>query len=159
MSSKKKKSSSAPGVMASNRKAYRDYVILDKVEAGIQLLGTEVKSIRQGHVRIDEAYVQVKNGQADLMQMTVQPYDHGNIFNHDPTRSRRLLMHKTEILKLESKINEKGLTLIPLKIYLKNGLIKVKIALCKGKDAVDKRETLKKKTADMEARRAMRNAR
>jgi len=156
MASKKKKSSRAPGVMASNRKAYRDYVILDKVEAGIQLLGTEVKSIRQGHVRIDEAYVQVKNAQADLMQMTVQPYDHGNIFNHDPTRSRRLLLHKTEILKLESKIHEKGLTLIPLKIYLKKGMIKVKIALCKGKDTVDKRETLKRKTADMEALRAMR---
>lgn len=156
MASKKKKSSRTPGVMASNRKAYRDYVILDKLEAGIELRGTEVKSIRQGHVRIDEAYVQVKNGQADLMQMTVQPYDHGNIFNHDPARSRRLLLHKTEILKLESKIHEKGLTLIPLKIYLKSGLIKVKIALCKGKDAVDKRETLKRKTADMEARRAMR---
>jgi len=135
--------------MASNRKAYRDYVVLDNLEAGIELRGTEVKSIRQGHVRIDEAYVQVKDGQAELLQMTIQPYDHGSIFNHVPTRPRRLLMHKNEILKLESKINEKGLTLVPLKVYLKRGMVKVKIALCKGKDAVDKRETLKKKTADI----------
>jgi SsrA-binding protein len=159
MSSKKKKSGSAPGVMATNRKAFRDYHVLDKLEAGIELHGTEVKSIRQGHVRIDEAYVQVKDGQAELLQMTVQPYDHGNLFNHVPTRPRRLLLHKNELLRLESRINEKGLTLVPLKVYLKNGLIKVKIALCKGKDAVDKRETLKKKTADLEARRAIRNAR
>lgn len=159
MSSKKKKSGSTSGVMASNRKAGRDFHILDDLEAGIELRGTEVKSIRQGHVRIDEAYVQVKDGQAELLQMTIQPYDHGNIFNHVPTRPRRLLMHKSEILRLESKINQKGLTLIPLKVYLTRGIVKVKIALCKGKDTVDKRETLKKRTADMEARRAIRNAR
>jgi SsrA-binding protein len=158
MSSKSKKSRNAPGVLASNRKAFRDFHVLDKLEAGIQLRGTEVKSIRQGHLRIDEAYVHITDGQAELEQMTVQPYEHGNIFNHIPTRPRRLLMHKSEILRLESKINEKGLTLIPLKVYLKSGKIKVKIALCKGKDAVDKRETLKKKSADLEARRAMRNA-
>lgn len=159
MASKKKKSGNAPGVLASNRKAFRDYHVLDKLEAGIELRGTEVKSIRQGHVRIDEAYVQAKNGQAEMHQMTVQPYDHGNIFNHDPTRPRRLLLHKQEIQRLESKIAEKGLTLVPLKVYLKNGRVKVEIALCKGKDTVDKRETLKKKSADLEARRAMRNAR
>lgn len=156
MASKKKKSGSGPGILASNRKAFRDYHVMDKLEAGIELCGTEVKSIRQGHLRVDEAYVQVKNGQAELHQMTVQPYEHGNIFNHDPTRPRRLLMHKKEILRLESKIIEKGLTLVPLKVYLKNGRVKVEIALCKGKDTVDKRETLKKKSADMEARRAMR---
>ncbi|QHI70222.1 SsrA-binding protein SmpB [Tichowtungia aerotolerans] len=156
MASKKKKSGSGPGILASNRKAFRDYHVMDKLEAGIELCGTEVKSIRQGHLRVDEAYVQIKNGQAELHQMTVQPYEHGNIFNHDPTRPRRLLMHKKEILRLESKISEKGLTLVPLKVYLKNGRVKVEIALCKGKDTVDKRETLKKKSADMEARRAMR---
>ena len=155
----KKKKSSGPDALTTNRKARRDFHILDDLEAGIELRGTEVKSIRQGHVRIDEAYVQVKNAQAELLQMTVQPYDHGNIFNHDPTRPRRLLLHKQEIRRLESKINEKGLTLVPLKVYLKHGRVKIKIALCKGKDAVDKRETLKKKTADLEARRAMRNAR
>jgi SsrA-binding protein len=159
MPSKKKKSGSAPGVLATNRKAFRDYHVLDRLEAGVELRGTEVKSIRQGHLRIDEAYVQVKNGQAELHQMTVQPYDHGNIFNHEPTRPRRLLLHKKEILRLESKIGEKGLTLVPLKAYLKKGRVKIEIALCKGKDTVDKRETLKKKTADLEARRAIRNAR
>lgn len=142
--------------MASNRKAFRDYHILEKIEAGIELRGTEVKSIRQGHVRIDEAYVDADNAQAHLLQMTVQPYDHGNVFNHTPTRERRLLLHKKEILRLQSKAAEKGLTIVPLKVYLKSGKVKVEIALCKGKDTVDKRETLKKKTADLEARRAMR---
>jgi SsrA-binding protein len=156
-SKKKKKPNSNPGVMASNRKAFRDYHVLDKLEAGIELQGTEVKSIRQGHVRIDEAYVNIEAGQAELLQMTIQPYDHGNIFNHSPTRTRRLLLHKQEILRLQSKIQEKGLTVVPLKVYLKNGKIKIQIALCKGKDVVDKRETLKKKSADLEARRAMRN--
>lgn len=107
-------------------------------------------------MRIDEAYVQVKNGRAELHQMTVQPYEHGNIFNHAPTRPRRLLLHKQEIRRLESRISEKGLTMVALKVYLKNGKVKMQIALCKGKDTVDKRETLKKKTADLEARRAMR---
>lgn len=156
---KKKKSGSAPGVLASNRKAYRDYHVLEKIEAGIELRGTEVKSIRAGHVRVDEAYVEVDKGQARLLQMTVQPYDHGNIFNHEPTRERRLLLHKKENLRLQSKAAEKGLTIVPLKVYLKGGKVKVEIALCKGKDTVDKRETLKKKTADLEARRAIRNAR
>ena len=156
MASKKKKSGTAPGVMATNRKAFRDYHVLDKLEAGIELRGTEVKSIRQGHIRIDEAYVNIDKGQAELLQMTVQPYDHGNVFNHEPTRPRRLLLHKKEITRLQSNIQEKGLTLIPLKVYLKGGKVKVEVALCKGKDTVDKRETLKKKSADLEARRAMR---
>lgn len=153
---KKKKSGKGSDALASNRKAFRDYHVLDKLEAGVELYGTEVKSIRQGHLRIDEAYVQVKNGRAELHQMTVQPYEHGNIFNHAPTRPRRLLLHKQEIRRLESRISEKGLTMVALKVYLKNGKVKMQIALCKGKDTVDKRETLKKKTADLEARRAMR---
>jgi len=157
MSSKKKKSSNSTGAIASNRKAFRDFHVLERLEAGIELRGTEVKSIRQGHVRIDEAYVDMDNGQAQLLQMTIQPYDHGNIFNHEPTRPRRLLLHKKEILRLQSKAAEKGLTIIPLKVYLTRGKVKVEISLCKGKDTVDKRETLKKKTADLEARRAMRN--
>jgi len=155
MSSKKKASVNTTGVMASNRKAYRDYHVLDKLEAGIELRGTEVKSIRQGHVRIDEAYVNIDQGQAELLRMTIQPYDHGNVFNHVPTRPRRLLLHKIEIARLQSKIQEKGLTLIPLKVYLKGGTVKIKIALCKGKDTIDKRETLKKRSADLDARRAI----
>jgi len=156
MSSKKKKSANSTGAIASNRKAYRDYTVLEKIEAGIELRGTEVKSIREGHVRIDEAYVDISNAQAQLLQMTIQPYDHGNVFNHEPTRERRLLLHKRELTRLQSNIQQKGLTLIPLKVYLTRGKVKVEIALCKGKDTVDKRETLKRKTADMEARRAMR---
>jgi SsrA-binding protein len=154
MASKKKPKNPA-GILASNRKAYRDYQILEKLEAGIALRGTEVKSIRQGHLRIDEAYVQLDSNQAEILQMTVQPYDHGNVFNHSPTRPRRLLLHKKEILRLQSKVNEKGLTVIPLKVYLKGGHIKVQIALGQGKNTIDKRETLKRKTADLDARRAM----
>lgn len=144
------------GALATNRKAFRDFHVLEKIEAGIELRGTEVKSIRQGHVRIDEAYARIEKGQAEILQMTIQPYDHGNLFNHSPTRPRRLLLHKKEILRLESKMNEKGLTMVPLKVYLTRGRIKLELALCKGKDTVDKRETLKKKSADLEARRALR---
>ena len=157
MAEKSKKSGSAAGVLATNRKAFRDFQVLEKLEAGIALRGTEVKSIREGHIRIDEAYAQVENGQAEILQMTILPYSHGNVFNHSPTRPRRLLLHKKEILRLQSKIGEKGLTLVPLKAYLKGGKVKIEIALCKGKDSADKRETLKKKSADLEARRAMRN--
>lgn len=156
MSSKKNNTRNGSGALCSNRKAFRDFHILEKLEAGIELKGTEVKSIRQGHVRVDEAFVDIDQGQASILQMTVQPYDHGNLFNHVPTRPRRLLLHKKEILRLQSKINEKGLTIVPLRVYFKEGKIKVQIALARGKDAVDKRETLKKKSADLEARRAMR---
>jgi len=157
MPPKSKGSRNAPGVLATNRKAFRDFHVLEKLEAGIELCGTEVKSIREGHLRIDEAYAHIENGQAEVLQMTIQPYSHGNVFNHSPTRPRRLLLHKKEILRLQSKMTEKGLTLVPLKAYLKGGRVKLEIALCKGKDTVDKRETLKKKSADLEARRAMRN--
>jgi len=154
---KTKDSRNASGVITTNRKAFRDFHILEKLEAGVELRGTEVKSIRQGHVRVDESYARIESGQAEILQMTIQPYDHGNVFNHSPTRPRRLLLHKKEILRLQSKMNEKGLTLVPLKVYFKGGRVKLEIALCKGKDTVDKRETLKKKSADLEARRAMRN--
>lgn len=157
MPSKVKESRDASGVLTTNRKAFRDFHVLEKLEAGIELRGTEVKSIRDGHIRIDEAYAHIENNQVEVLQMTIQPYSHGNVFNHSPTRPRRLLLHKKEILRLQSKIGEKGLTLVPLKAYLKGGKVKIELALCKGKDTVDKRETLKKKTADLEARRAMRN--
>lgn len=156
MSQKKKESRDASGVLATNRKAFRDFHVLEKLEAGIALLGTEVKSIRDGHIRIDEAYAHIEHNQAEILQMTIQPYSHGNVHNHSPTRPRRLLLHKKEILRLQSKIAEKGLTLVPLKAYLKGGNVKIELALCKGKDTVDKRETLKKKSADLETRRALR---
>jgi SsrA-binding protein len=157
MSPKAKESRDASGVLATNRKAFRDFHVLEKFEAGIELRGTEVKSIRDGHIRIDEAYAHIENGQAEVLQMTVQPYSHGNVHNHSPTRPRRLLLHKKEIERLRSKIGEKGLTLVPLKAYLKGGKVKIELALCKGKDTVDKRDTLKKKAEDMDTRRAMRN--
>jgi SsrA-binding protein len=157
MSPKAKESRDASGVLATNLKAFRDFHVLEKIEAGIELRGTEVKSIRDGHIRIDEAYAHIENGQAEVLQMTVQPYSHGNVHNHSPTRPRRLLLHKKEIERLRSKIGEKGLTLVPLKAYLKGGKVKIELALCKGKDTVDKRETLKKKAEDMDTRRAMRN--
>lgn len=157
MPPKSKESRDASGVLTTNRKAFRDFHILEKLEAGIELRGTEVKSIRDGHIRIDEAYAHIENNQVEVLQMTIQPYSHGNVHNHSPTRPRRLLLHKKEILRLQSKIGEKGLTLVPLKAYLKGGKVKIELALCKGKDTVDKRETLKKKTADLEARRAVRN--
>ena len=157
MSQKAKESRDASGVLATNRKAFRDFHVLEKLEAGIELRGTEVKSIRDGHIRIDEAYAHIENGQAEVLQMTIQPYSHGNVHNHSPTRPRRLLLHKKEISRLQSKIGEKGLTLVPLKAYLKDGKVKIELALCKGKDTVDKRDTLKKKDADLDIRRAMRN--
>jgi SsrA-binding protein len=157
MSQKTKESRDASGVLATNRKAFRDFHVLEKLEAGIELRGTEVKSIRDGHVRIDEAYAHIENNQAEVLQMTIQPYSHGNVHNHSPTRARRLLLHKKEILRLQSKIGEKGLTLVPLKAYLKDGKVKIELALCKGKDTVDKRETLKKKASDMDIRRALKN--
>lgn len=156
MSKKAKKSRDASGVLATNRKAFRDFHVLEKLEAGIELRGTEVKSIRDGHIRIDEAYAHIENNQAEVLQLTIQPYSHGNVHNHAPTRPRRLLLHKKEITRLQSKIAEKGQTLIPLKAYLKGGKVKIELALCKGKDTVDKRETLKKKAIDLETRRALR---
>ena len=156
MPPKVKESRDASGVLTTNRKAFRDFHVLEKLEAGIELRGTEVKSIREGHIRIDEAYAHIENGQAEVLQMTIQPYSHGNVFNHSPTRPRRLLLHKKEITRLQSKMGEKGLTLVPLKAYLKGGKVKIELALCKGKDTVDKRETLKKKATDLDTRRALR---
>jgi len=155
MSSKNKKSRNPAGVLATNRKAFRDYQILERIEAGIELCGTEVKSIRQGHLSLNEAYADIKDGEAELLQLTVQPYDHGNVHNHAPTRPRRLLLHKKEITQLFSKTREKGLTIIPLKVYLKGGRVKVELGLAKGKNVVDKRETIKRRDADLEAQRAM----
>ncbi len=152
---KKKQTNDA---LATNRKARHDYEILETFEAGIELVGTEVKSCRGGHLSLQEAFAQTENGQLWLYQMTIEPYVFGNRFNHGTRRERRLLMRKSEIVKLAQLTSQKGLTLIPLKVYLKNGFVKVQIGLCKGKNVVDKRETLKSKTADIEMSRAMRNA-
>lgn len=126
--------------VAQNKKAYHDYFVLEDMEAGIELFGTEVKSIRQGKLNLKDSWCIIDNGQLFLNGMHVSPYEHGNIFNRDPLRVRRLLMHKMEIARLKSQVMQKGLALVPLSIYFFKGKAKVKIGLCKGKKLYDKRE-------------------
>ncbi len=141
-------------IIANNKKARHDYFIEETYECGIELVGTEVKSIRQGHCSLGEAFVRIdKNNEVMLYGMHVSPYEKGNIFNRDPLRPRKLLMHKSEIRKLIGKIKEKGFTLIPLRVYFKGSLIKVEIALAKGKKLYDKREDIKKKDMKRTAER------
>ncbi len=155
---KKKKNDSGAGVLATNRKAHRDFLILEKIEAGIVLTGTEVKSVKQGHVSIQEGYVHIDDRmEAWLIGCTIQPYDHGNVFNHNQTRERKLLLHRKEIARLYGKIREKGLTIVPLKIYLVRGKIKIKAGLAKGKNVGDKRDTIMRREADRDSQRAMRS--
>ena len=141
-------------IIANNKKARHDFFIEETYECGIELVGTEVKSIRQGHCSLGEAFVRIdKNNEVMLYGMHVSPYEKGNIFNRDPLRPRKLLMHKSEIRKLIGKIKEKGYTLIPLEVYFKGSLIKVEIALAKGKKLYDKREDIKKKDMKRSAER------
>lgn len=137
-------------LVANNKKAYHDYFILEKYETGIELYGTEVKSIRMGKCSIKEAYVHIDHGELFIEGMHVSPYEKGNIFNKDPLRVRKLLMHKKEIIRLESKLNEKGLTLVPLQVYFKGSLVKVEIGLARGKKLYDKRADIAKKDAKRE---------
>lgn len=132
-------------VVSDNRRASFDYYLEDRYEAGIELKGTEIKSIRKGSCNIKDSYVQIKNGEAFIINMNIPIYDKGNIFNHEPTRTRKLLLHKREINRLFGYVKEKGYTLIPTKVYLKNGLAKVEFALAKGKKNYDKREVEKQK--------------
>jgi len=144
------------GNLTVNRRATHDYFVLEKVEAGIELLGTEVKVVRNGEAGLSGAYAQVKDGQLFLNQVTIPPYEFGNRFNHDSLRTRRLLMHAREIRKLQAFSEQKGLSLIPLRMYLSpKGLVKVEIGVCRGKAQEDKRETIKRRDADLEARRAV----
>lgn len=140
-------------LIANNKKAYHEYFILEKYEAGISLCGTEVKSIRMGHCSIKEAYVEIRAGEMNIVGMHVSPYEKGNIFNRDPLRTRKLLLHKSEIRKLGEKIREKGFTLMPLQVYLKGSLVKVEIGLAKGKKLYDKRADIAKKDLRREAER------
>ena len=139
-----------------NRKAYHDYEIIDKYEAGISLLGTEIKSVRKGKVQLKEAYISFIKNEAYIKGMNIAQYDHGNRFNHDETRDRKLLLHKYEINKLAGKVKLQGLTVIPLKMYLKDGRAKLEIALARGKTLYDKREDDKLKSMKKEALKAMR---
>ena len=141
-------------LVANNKKAYHDYFIDDKYETGIELYGTEVKSIRMGKCSIKEAFVRIENGQVYIYGMHISPYEKGNIFNKDPLRQRKLLMHRREIDKLLSKIKEKGFTLVPLQVYFKGSLVKVEIGLARGKKVYDKRDDIAKKDAKREMERS-----
>jgi SsrA-binding protein len=153
------KRDSGEKVMATNKKAFHDYFVLEKIEAGIALLGTEVKAIRESRLNLKDSYAMVQAGEAYLFNCHISPYSHGNRENHNPTRSRKLLLHQREIRKLIGKTQEKGLTLVPLRVYLKRGRIKVELGVARGKKLIDKRETERRKEADREARAAMKHRR
>jgi len=142
-------------MIANNKKAYHDYFILDTVEAGIALHGTEVKSIRMGKCSIKESFIRIENGEMFIYGMHISPYEKGNIFNKDPLRVRKLLLHKAEINKMLGKQKEKGIAIVPLKVYFKGSLVKVEIGLAKGKKLYDKREDIAKKDMKREAERDM----
>ncbi len=140
-------------LIANNKKAFHDYFIEDTYEAGIALKGTEVKSLRMGKCSVKESFLRIENNEVYIYGMHISPYEKGNIFNRDPLRVRKLMLHKDEIRKLQGKITEKGYTLVPLKVYFSKSLVKVEIALAKGKKLYDKRDTIAKKDQRREAER------
>mgnify|MGYP005798717047 FL=1 len=135
-----------------NKKAYFDYTVLEEIEAGISLVGTEIKSVRKGSVDLKDSFITIKNNEAFIINMYIAKYEEGNIFNHDERRTRKLLLHKKEIKKLKEKVNTEGLTLIPLKLYFKKNHVKVLVGLCKGKKLYDKRASIKERDLKREAR-------
>lgn len=139
--------------IAANRKAYHDYFVDDKYEAGISLVGTEVKSLRAGQVNLKDSYCTIKNGEIFANGIHISPYEQGNIFNRDPRRTRKLLMHKREILKLFSLVSQKGYTLVPLSLYFRDSKVKVEVGLCRGKKLYDKRDTEAEKQASRDSER------
>jgi SsrA-binding protein len=149
------KPDSGEKLIASNKKALHDYFVLQKMEAGVELTGTEVKSLRGGRANLKDSYVVFKRGEAFLLGVHISPYAHGNRENHDPERTRRLLLHRKEIEKLEEQVTEKGLTVVPLRLYFKGSRVKAEIAVVRGKKLYDKRETEKRREADREAAKAM----
>ena len=153
------KSEHAEKLIASNKKAFHDFHVLDKFEAGRERTGTEVKSLRDGAANLKDAYVTFKNGEAFLFGAHISPYTHGNRENHDPDRTRKLLLHRRELDKLEVQVTEKGLTVVPLRLYFKGSRVKAEIGVVRGKKLFDKRETEKKREADREAAAAMKDRR
>ena len=143
-------------IVANNKKAYHDYFIDEVYEAGLVLQGTEVKSVRMGKVSLKEAFCRIRNGEVFIDNMNISPYEQGNRENHEPLRSRKLLLHSEEIVKLARKVEEKGLTLVPTKLYFKERRAKIEIGVGRGKKLYDKRETLKRQQADRETSRAVR---
>ncbi len=143
--------------VAHNRKAWHDYFVDDKIECGIVLFGTEVKSVRQGKVNLKESWVRVHNGEVWAEGMHISPYEQGNLFNRDPLRMKKLLLHKSEIRKLDSVVQKQGYTLIPLELYFKDGRVKMSLGICRGKQLHDKRDSIAKRDSDREIQRALRN--
>ena len=141
--------------ITTNKKAFHEYFVIESFEAGIELCGTEVKSIRAGGVNLKDAWCSVDNGEMIIKQMHISPYDHGNIFNRPPMRDRKLLLHKKEIMRLLGAVKQQGLTLIPLSLYFKGSLVKVQLGLCKGKQLHDKRAVAAKRDADRSIDRAL----
>ena len=146
-------------IAAQNRKAFHDYFVEDRYEAGIELKGTEVKSIRAGTLNLKDSYVIIKNGEANVLSMHISPYDKGNIFNHDPDRPKRLLLHKREINKLYALVKQEGYALVPLSVYFKDARVKIEVGVCKGKKNYDKREDAARRDAKREIDRTMKNYR
>jgi len=149
----------AQSSIAENRKALHDYHLLETFEAGIALLGTEVKAIREGRVNLRDSYARVEDGEVFLFNVTISPYSHRGYADHEPLRKRKLLLHRDEIRKLIGKTVEKGMTLVPVRLYYKNGRVKVAVCLAKGKKDYDKRETIKRRDVDRETRAAIKNQR
>lgn len=145
-------------VVTQNKKAFHDYFILDTYEAGIELKGTEIKSVRLGHVNLKDAFIRFKNDEAFIENMHIAPYEQGNIFNHEPLRNRKLLLHKKQIKMLQREVKENGLTVVPTKLYFNTSKLKVEIALARGKKLYDKRQDLKAKDAKRDMERALKNA-
>ena len=144
-------------VISTNKKAFHDYFVEERYECGIVLFGTEVKSIRAGKINLKESWAQIRKGEIWVEGMHISPYEQGNIFNRDPLRAKKLLMHRKEIRKLDSLVMRQGYTLVPLEVYLKDGRMKIQLGLCKGKQMHDKRTSIAKRDSDREIQRALRN--
>ena len=155
MSAEKSERQKAQRIVADNRKAFFDFHVLETLEAGIALLGTEIKAIREGRVNLRDSYARLENGEIWLLNVHISPYSHTGYAHHEERRQRKLLLHKHEIMKLAGRVQEKGLTLVPLQLYFKGGRLKVSIALVKGKQAPDKRETIRRREVDRETRAAV----
>ncbi|GAX03176.1 SsrA-binding protein [Secundilactobacillus pentosiphilus] len=153
----RKKTPTDKNVMAQNRKARHDYTILNTYEAGLVLTGTEIKSIRAKRVNLTDGFAQIRNGEAWLMNIHISEYTQGNRFNHDPLRNRKLLLHKKEIARLQGDTQDKGITIVPLRIYIKNGVAKVLLGVAKGKHEYDKRETIKRREQNRQIARVMKH--
>ncbi|MCR5482980.1 MAG: SsrA-binding protein SmpB [Bacilli bacterium] len=144
-------------IISENRKALHNYFVEQKIEAGIKLTGTEIKSIRLNKCNVNDAYAMIRNGKCEILNMYIAKYDYGTHYNHDETRTRELLLHKHEIIKLFNRIRLDGQTLVPLKVYLKEGLCKIELGICKGKNQRDKRDDLKKKQDDLKIRKILKD--